>query len=514
MSRTTKRNLSVIALLVAGFMAGVFMVTAGGNVLGVSERIGERAVAAPVEAAVPPSALLDMEDAFANVAEAVNPAVVQINSSKRVRRPSVNDFFGNNPLFEDFFGRRRNDDQGNDDDEDFSLQQGLGSGVIVRANGYIVTNNHVVEGADELEVKLFDGRQLEAEIVGTDPLSDLAVIRITADETLPYIGYGDSDALRVGQWVMAFGSPLARELSNTVTAGIVSALGRFSRSAEIEDYIQTDAAINPGNSGGALVNLRGELVGINKAIYSRSGGSQGIGLAIPVNTVAGVVDQLIDKGAVSRGYLGIEFGPISESLARAYDVPRGAARVGTVVEGEAAEKAGVKIDDVIVAIDGNRLDNSSELLSSIATKRPGDRVDLDIVRDGEPMEITVTLGERPEDLAAQTQAPQEEERGGMEEMASQLGMSVRTLTPEVARQLRIEDESLTGVVVTEIRQSSEAFQDADIRQGDVIVEVDRKPVENADDFLDIYGSVSAGKTFLVRIRRGNSGFLTALTKPE
>ncbi|MEM6336963.1 MAG: Do family serine endopeptidase, partial [Bacteroidota bacterium] len=434
--------------------------------------------------------------------------VVQIQSSRRVERSSN----GQMRFFEEFFGRRPD---GQERDE-FQLQAGLGSGVIVRDDGFIVTNNHVVEDADELEVVLYDGRTLDATIVGTDPLSDLAVIKVDGDD-FPFVTYGDSDDLRVGQWVMAFGSPLARELSNTVTAGIVSALGRFSNSGEIEDYVQTDAAINPGNSGGALVNLRGELIGINKAIYSRSGGSQGIGLAIPVNTVVGVVDQLIDNGEVRRGYLGVSFAPVTESLARATGAPRGAARIADVQAGLAADRAGLEIDDIIVAVDGRELVNSNQLLSMIATRRPGDEVDLEIIRDERRRTVTVELGTRVGDEVAANgnndrQEEERDENQDMEKMKDDLGLTLQTLTGTLARELDLEVSA--GVLVADVSTSSEAFRDADIRRNDIIVQIDKQDVENTDDFAQIYRSIEAGDTFLVRVQRGANGFLTALTKPE
>ncbi|MFV1980686.1 MAG: trypsin-like peptidase domain-containing protein, partial [Rhodothermia bacterium] len=400
MSFSIKRGLSYAAVATAMFVAGMLVVTAGGSWLGSSTRMSAESVAEPRpdETSVVASPFA-FEEAFLNVSEAVNPAVVQISSSKKVKRSG--NFFRGNPLFDEFFGRRRGNDDGNGDsgEQKYQLQHGLGSGAIIRPDGYIVTNRHVINEADELEVKLLDGREFNAEVIGSDELSDLAVIKIDVEGELPFIDSGSNQTVRVGQWVLAFGSPLSINLSNTVTAGIVSALGRFSQNGRIENFIQTDAAINPGNSGGPLVNLSGELVGINTAIYSQTGGYQGIGLAIPVRTVDSVTEQLIDGGRVRRGYLGVRFSSISESLSRALDVPRGAAQIAGIEEDGAAADAGLEEGDVIVAIDGKELSNASELLAVVGTSSPGDKLEIEYVRDDRRGTATVELAERADDLA-------------------------------------------------------------------------------------------------------------------
>ena len=507
-----RSNISLVIVAVVTFIAGMLAVAAGGNLLGIADLVSSNSQAEerPVERLSPLDGL-SFEEAFQAVAETVNPAVVQINSSKRVPRRGL-DFFGGNPLFEEFFGRnRRGEDQQRDE---FQLQQGLGSGAIVRADGYIVTNRHVIDGADELQVQLFDGRLFNAEVIGADELSDVAVVRIKAGEDLPYVTAGDSDNLRVGQWVLAFGSPLSQALSNSVTAGIVSALGRFSRGDRIENFIQTDAAINPGNSGGPLVDLKGSLVGINTAIFTQTGGYQGIGLAIPGNTAMNVVDQLINSGRVSRGYLGIRFSPVSEALAKALDAPRGSAQVANVEEDGAAGKAGIREGDVIVAIGGKELTNANELLTIVATAMPGDELELTILRDEKRRNITVVLGERPEDLAAEA-APfsGDASDNDVEGVQNALGLTMRTLDSELAQRSGLE-EDLKGVVLTHVDPTSEAFTEADIRDGDVIVEVDKEPIESVQDFVRVYDEIEAGQSFLVRIQRGGGSFLTALSKPE
>ncbi len=509
-----RSNISLVVVAVITFIAGMMVVAAGGNLLGISDKLSSNSKAEKrsVERTSPMDGL-SFEEAFQAVAENVNPAVVQINSSKKVPRQNI-DFFGGNPLFDQFFGRNRGNSNEGQQRDQFQLQQGLGSGAIIRPDGYIVTNRHVIDGADELEVRLFDGRVFDAEVVGADELSDVAVIRIKVGEDLPYVTNGDSEELRVGQWVLAFGSPLSESLSNTVTAGIVSALGRFSHGNRIENFIQTDAAINPGNSGGPLVDLKGNLVGINTAIYTQTGGYQGIGLAIPGNTVKNVADQLINKGSVTRGYLGIRFSPISEALSKALDAPRGAAQVATVEDDGAADKAGLKEGDVIVAINGKELTDANELLSVVATAMPGDQLKLEILRDKKHKSVDVVLGERPKNLAAES-APEDhgsrsDDAGDIQES---LGLTMRTLDSDLARRFKV-DEDTKGVLLTEVDATSEAFTQADIRQGDVIIEVAKEPVKSVQDFIKVYKDIDAGSAFLVRIQRGSASFLTALTKPE
>ena len=333
------RKYSVFLLFAAAFVAGIFFATAGANWLGFADLAGATSeasssdVVAPVEhgqygESVPIPSRNDFSDAFISVAETVNPAVVQIRTERLIE--------GQNPFqgspFEDMFRQPDGENQP-------QPSTALGSGVIVRENGYIVTNNHVIENAEELTVIMIDGRQLSAEIVGTDASSDLAVIRVE-ETALPVLSLDRGASVRVGEWVMAFGSPLSNDLGNTVTSGIVSAVRRTSaRLSSLNLYasfIQTDAAINPGNSGGPLVNLDGQLVGINSAIYSRTGGNQGIGFTIPVDVVQNVANQLITNGAVARGGLGVRFGGVSRTLAEALGVPQGAAQITEVLPSSVA----------------------------------------------------------------------------------------------------------------------------------------------------------------------------------
>ncbi|HTH39503.1 MAG TPA: Do family serine endopeptidase [Rhodocyclaceae bacterium] len=321
---------------------------------------------------------------FAEAARKALPAVVHIYTSQEIRAPR-NPLF-NDPLFRHFFGDRG---------EETQRRAGLGSGVIVNAEGYILTNNHVVEGADEIEVALNDGRKLKAKVVGNDPESDLAVVRIAAPEKLPVITFANSDALRVGDVVLAIGNPFG--VGQTVTSGIVSALGRSHLGINtFENFIQTDAAINPGNSGGALVDSNGNLVGINTAIYSQSGGSMGIGFAIPVSLAKSVLDQIIKNGAVTRGWIGVEIQEITPELAESFRLPNtNGALIAGIMRGSPADKAGIKPGDVLLSIDKRTVKDAQSLLELIAALDPGQSGNFHLRRESKEMDLTVTVGKRP-----------------------------------------------------------------------------------------------------------------------
>ncbi|MEZ4701955.1 MAG: trypsin-like peptidase domain-containing protein [Rhodothermales bacterium] len=514
---SVKRSIPIALFVIASFLGGIFFTTAGSNLFS-DEPITpstQAAVSALQEGTTAISkekvaSALALEDAFTAVAESVNPTVVQIRLEKVISRQQMP---GNSPL-EQFF----NPFQG--PQEDFR-SDGLGSGVLIRDDGYIVTNNHVVEDADQLKVRLSDGRFFDATVVGTDPLSDLAVIKIDTDH-MPHVSFGTADNLRVGQWVMAVGSPLSEDLGNTVTVGIVSALGRTSNQISqlnvFASFIQTDAAINPGNSGGPLVDLQGRLIGINSAIFSRSGGYQGIGFAIPVDVVENVATQLIDHGKVRRGMLGVNFDGVSEALANMLDVPRGAAQITSVQEGSAADKAGLKENEIIVSVEGIDLMDANQLRTIIGNKQPGEGVTLGVINQdsGKKRTVDVVLGERKddEDVAANQRPSERDNEPGVES----LGLTVlRDVTPDILQSLGLEGESIEGVVIAQIDENSQAFRDADLRRGDIITEVDRKTVTSRSDFMKVYSGIEAGDSFLVRVLRAQNGrsvsFLTALHKP-
>jgi len=378
--------------------------------------------------------------------------------------------------------------------------QSLGSGVIATADGYILTNNHVVQDADRLTVITADEKRHEAKVVGTDPETDLAVIKIDADNLTP-AEFGDSSHLRVGEWVIAVGNPL--RMLHSVTAGIVSATGRSSVGiADYEDFIQTDASINPGNSGGALADLDGKVIGLNTAIASPSGGNVGVGFAIPINMARTIANQLIDHGSISRGYLGVVIQDLDDTLASALGLQqtRGAL-VGDVTSGGPADEAGIKRGDVIVRFDGKEMHDASQLRNAVAAIEPGARVDVDVVREGHDSSVTVRLGERPSAGEAQAR------RGEPESMHRRLGMSIQNLTPDLASQLGYEGEQ--GVLVAGIEPGSPADR-AGIRHGDLIMEVNRKKVTSASELHSLVEKTKADEPIALLVRRGANTFFAAI----
>ena len=437
--------------------------------------------------------LRDLNQAFVDIANSVMPAVVTVSTEKIITQRVFNPFAGD-PFFEYFFGPGYHQPR-----ERQFRQQGLGSGVIVSREGHVLTNNHVVRDADSIWVRTYDGRRYRAKVVGTDPKTDIAVIKIDADNLTP-IEIGDSDALQVGEIVLAIGSPMSENLAYTVTQGIVSAKGRSNVGlADYEDFIQTDAAINPGNSGGPLVNLDGQLVGINTAIVSRSGGFQGIGFAVPSNMAMGVMNSLLSEGKVVRGWLGVTIQDVNETLANAMGLSEArGALVGDVVPDSPADKAGLQSGDVIVAVDGREIRSSSQLRSHIASTAPGTRVTLTINRDGRTMDVPVTLGELPSEIAMAT-AP--------EELRDLLGFTVKTLTRDLADEYGITGK-VRGVVVTDIDPESNAYR-AGLRQGDVITTVDRTRVRTAEQFFNRLRTKKRGDTVLLKIYRDGAGFYVA-----
>jgi serine protease Do len=439
--------------------------------------------------------LQKFSDAFAAIAAEVQPAVVTISSEKviKARNPQTGMPF-DHPMFRPFRGPQRPNGQER-------RQEGTGSGVIVSKDGYILTNNHVVEGADKIQVELTDRRSFSAKIVGTDPQSDVAVLQIEATD-LPTVAFGDSDAIKVGEWVLALGNPFG--LQHTVTYGIVSAKGRGNLDlADYEDFIQTDAAINPGNSGGAMVNLNGELIGINTAIVSRSGGYQGIGFAIPINMARGIMTQLIETGQVSRGYLGVSIQNIDEEMAEGLGVDaRKGVVVGEVQPGTAAEKAGIKNGDVIIKLDGEAVEDVAGLRNRISQTPPGTTVSLIVVRQGREKTYKIKLGELDSEATAAAPAAQIKEK---------LGWEVQALTDEIAGKLGYEGYG--GVVISEVRSGSVGARKG-LRRGDLIVEVSQQPVTTVGEYSSAVGKVSPGEVLLLVVRRRTQSFFVAIRMPE
>ncbi len=449
--------------------------------------------------------LSDFNNALVDIAEASTPAVVTVMTARTERiqqRRSPFDFF--EEFFEGhpFFERQ----QPQQPRERERRREGMGSGAIVSDDGLIITNNHVIDGADTVSVRLYDEKILGAEVIGTDPNTDIALLRINA-ENLPTLRFGDSDRLRVGEMVMAIGSPLSQDLAHSVTKGIVSAKGRADVGLlDYENFIQTDAAINQGNSGGPLINLNGEIIGINTAIASRSGGFQGIGFAIPSNIASSVKEQLLETGKVVRAYIGIYGETLEEDLAEALGVPdaRGII-VHEVQEDTPASKAGLRDGDVIRRKDGNLVTSYARFRTEIANSRPGTEITLTIYRDGEEKELVVTLEELPDDTLAL-------EDGVGPSVEEAIGFSVTELDEDLRNQLGLRGD-VEGVFVDGVNPESPAYQN-NIREGQVILSVNRQRVRSVDEFSAIISELGPGDTVLLQLIHQNRRFFTTFEMPE
>ncbi|RJP33406.1 MAG: DegQ family serine endoprotease [Candidatus Omnitrophota bacterium] len=430
--------------------------------------------------------------AFVAISKKASPSVVFIEAERQVEvtsSPYFNDpfdMFGND-LFERFFGRPRSDQ--NPRSPRKQLQKGQGSGFIISADGYILTNNHVVGEANKIKVKLNDNRDFEAKLIGADPRSEVAVIKIEATD-LPALTLGDSDNMEVGEWVIAIGNPFG--LSHTVTTGVVSAKGRSSVGiADYEDFIQTDAAINPGNSGGPLLNLEGQVIGINTAIISRSGGYMGIGFAIPSNMVKSIFDQIVKTGSVTRGYLGILIQPLSRDLAKSFklDITEGVL-VSDVMKDSPAEKGGLKSGDVIIEMDGKAVAEVGPFRNTVSLLAPGTVVKLKVIRDGSEKNIDMTIGKLPDEEGEAAESAQPD-------ILEKLGLSVQTLTEEIAQRAGYEGE--TGVIVTQVERGSEADNEG-LRPGTLIQQVDSKDVKDVNEFNKAMKDASGEESILLRVK--------------
>ncbi|MEW6215261.1 MAG: DegQ family serine endoprotease [Nitrospirota bacterium] len=434
--------------------------------------------------------------AMSEIAEAVKPAIVNISTTRTIKVQERLDPFFDDPFFRRFFG---------DEFRRFRMPRehktaSLGSGVIVSPDGYILTNYHVIKDADDIRVLLSDKKEFKGKVVGTDPKTEIAVIKIDATN-LPTIIWGDSNKLKVGEVVLAIGNPYG--LNQTVTMGIVSAVGRANVGiAEYEDFIQTDAAINPGNSGGALVNVRGELIGINTAIFTTSGGYQGIGLAIPSNMAKDVMDSLISKGKVIRGWLGVTIQGMTPELAKQFNLKEEkGALVGDVVEESPAEKAGIQRGDVIIEYEGKKIDEPYQLKNMAANTTPGKEVELKIIRENRIKTIKVTIGELPAEM-------QRLSKGEYNNLLK--GVTVQNLTPEIYNRLNLP-KRLKGVVVSDIDEDSSASMV--LMQGDVIQEVNRQRITSIRDYEDVVAKIKPGEDILLLVfRSGSSLYITLSSK--
>jgi len=437
--------------------------------------------------------LADFNDAFVRIAESATPSVVTVYTEKAVERRVMTpfDFFGKSfgEMFDFPFPDKPNARK--------QVIHGLGSGVIVSHDGYILTNNHVIDKADSISVMTADDRKFTATIIGKDPRTDLAVLKIEAKGLKP-IAIGDSDKLRVGEWVIAIGSPLGENLARTVTQGIVSAKGRVNVGlADYENFIQTDAAINPGNSGGPLVNIGGELVGINTAIASRTGGSDGIGFAVPSNMAHRVYTSLVKHGKVVRGYLGVTIQDIDDKIAKGLRMQRPeGVLVGTVMEGSPASKAGLKTGDVILEFAGKKVNSTAELRNVVASKAPGSTAPVIIIRDGAKRTIDVKLQTQPEN---QPVAQQEQQSPAANEL---LGFAVAPVNSAMAERFNLPSGE-QRIVVSAVDRSSKAFM-AGLRPGDIIRSVDRKEVGSVAAFKAITDKKKEGDLLFLLVERGAS----------
>jgi len=492
--------LTSLVLITAGIIIGAVIVSnlSGGVDLGFA-RTGEPVRLggpAPIQNANP--AVKALGDNFVAVAKAVTPSVVAVtvtSSGKGKERSMPRDFWH-------FFGPDlKMPEQG--------PSQGFGSGVIITPDGYIATNNHVVEDADAngIEIVIHDKIRYKARLIGTDPSTDLAVVKIEAKD-LPVAALGNSDNVQVGEWVLAIGNPL--ELNSTVTAGIISAVGRsigiIQSNTGIENFIQTDAAINPGNSGGALVNMNGEVIGINSAIATTNARYQGYGFAVPVNLLKTVAADLIKEGKVHRGYIGVSIKEVDQTMAGALGMnDASGVMIQELVAGGAAEEAGLRPGDVILSVDGRPVNAPNELQSYVAQRRPGDPVTLKVFREGKTFEKKVGLKARQEEQVAENAAnpgkPEDESDGDSPKplKLDAVGMSVRGLKPEEKKEFDLDK----GAVVADVKPYSEAFNRA-IRPNDVIVEADRREIVGPTDLKKLFDSRKPGDAVLLRLKRDNN----------
>jgi len=492
-NRNQHGRLKAALITTAALVLGV----AAGTVVSAKTRLLNEVVPAVpkiVVAASPPvqTGNISFASGFAPIISKVVPAVVNISSTKVIDNPQSNAPFFSDPLFRQFFGDQF--------PQQFNMPKqqrakALGSGVIVSADGYILTNNHVVDGADDVSVSLEDSREFKAHIVGTDPRTDVAVLKVDA-ENLPVLTLGDSSKVQVGNFVLAVGNPFS--LSQTVTAGIISATGRGNLGIEdYEDFIQTDASINPGNSGGALVDVNGDLIGINTAILTGDGsrGNQGVGFAIPINMARGVMDQILKNGRVIRGYLGAMIQPVTPDIAKHFGLedPHGAL-LGDVDPKGPAGKSGLQRGDIVLEMDGQKITETKDFRLKVAMTAPDTPVDLKVFRNGVTKDYTVTLGELP------NQPEQTEEAKGSSSSALQ-GLSAETLTPDIAQQLGLPADTY-GVVVDGVDMGSLAAETG-LQRGDVIQEVNNRKVVNMADFT---GAVrqAKGESILLLVNRGGN----------
>ena len=492
--RNTKhtRNKGLKTLLIVMMSLVVISATGMFNIGVLTAGTGEKTPigSAALAAATPES--------FADLAERLKPSVVNIRTTKTIttgRQGTFRSPFGEGSPFDQFFGDEFFRRFFGDIPRREFKQRSLGSGFIISKDGYIFTNNHVVEKADTIIVKVSDEKEYEAKVVGRDKNTDIALLKIEPDNSLPIIRIGDSDKLRVGDWVIAIGNPFG--LSQTVTAGIVSAKGRVIGAGPYDDFIQTDASINPGNSGGPLFNMNGEVVGINTAIVAQG---QGIGFAIPINMAKAILDDLKEKGKVTRGWLGVSVQDITDEIAEGLKLKeKKGALVADVFEGDPADEAGVKSGDVIIRVNGKDVENTHELLKIIAGIKVGKSVDVVILREGKEKEVRIKIAERPErdKLALRSKT------------SEHFGMTVQEITPEIAKHLGLPDTN--GVIVSEVKEGSAAGATG-IRAEDIILQVNKVKIYEMEDYEKEMARAEKAGSVLLLIQRGGSKFFVVIRK--
>ncbi len=480
----TRRFLAVTVCLSATLAFMVGLIVAGSMTPSRAVSAPER-VASVRRMAAPPAPAGTVS--FADIAERLNPAVVNIDATAEGTRSRER--VRGVPLPEgppDLFDRPPNRDRE-------GPRRGAGTGFVIDANGLILTNHHVIEGAERIMVRLTDGRTLRAQTIGSDPDTDIALVKVESSQPLPFAPLGDSDALRVGEWVVAIGNPLAYE--HTVTVGVVSFIGRKLFDSSLDRYIQTDAAINFGNSGGPLINARGEVIGINAAISSRA---SNIGFAVPINQASEILPQLRDKGYVSRGYIGVMLRDVDSDLQRSLKLTtsRGAL-VQDVTPGSPGARAGMRTYDLIVGVDGAAIAGNDELIQLIASRRPGTVANLDLVRDGRAMSLPVKLAERPARGRSEASAATDRPTQPAGPRATPLGVLVRDLDADFARRIRLPDGA-EGVVVSRVDPLGPAA-DAGIERGYVVLEVNRQPVRTIEDFRRLTAQSHSGDVFTLYV---------------
>jgi len=464
------------------------------------------------EAVSVPNGVMELQEAFSNVAEAVKPAVVNISAVQILKTevPYYQFYFGDpfEDFFDEFFGKPREKMPEPEKKEFKRRLEGTGSGVIIDPRGYILTNYHVIAGAEEIKVTLSNGeeKKYDGKVVGKDPRTDLAVIEIKAKEKFPVAKLGDSDKIRIGDWAIAIGSPFG--LKQTLTVGVVSAKRQslYVEGKEYRDMIQTDASINRGNSGGPLVNIKGEVIGINTAIYAPTGVFAGVGFAIPINNAKEILDELIEKGKVVRGWLGIEIREVDEVIAKQFSLPNTkGVLVNRVIENSAAEKGGMNRGDVIIRIEDHKVESVRDLQEVVSRTKPGKKVKVMVIREKKEIALTIKLEEMPE-TTEEAKVKEEKKEIGEGEVEEWLGMKVETLTPALAKNYGIEDGK--GIIIVEIEIGSKA-EEMGLVEGDLIRSINRQSIVDCKEFKKVVKKVdlSQGVIFDI-VRRGRPVYIT------